>query len=487
MKHDRSGVKNMKQNPEIYPRSIHEAQGNCVCMARYPDRDVLLAEKDTLGFESIPVMIDEKSWYQSELNHAAAERLRTLFPFTAPRRVLGQPRTFGTGDRLGVAGTGILRAFAQYDALPVLAQQSIRELKQTGRSYAEVIDSATFAVFRENFQRGFGADGDHIKTMEEIDEALQSGCTMLTLDCSEHIRGEAAEMPIENVMAEFGNRKALEEEYLREHVLSDGTRICFTKGELARAELIYRDAIRFIEAIYHRYVCGGAVDFEISIDETPTPTTPAQHFFVANELEKLGVPFLTLAPRFCGEFQKGIEYIGNLMQFEREFRLHASIADHFGYKLSIHSGSDKFSVYPAVGKYSGGRFHVKVSGTNWLEAMRLVAEKAPELYREIHAFALGVFAEAKQFYHVSAEPERIPSLEFLPDEQLPDLLEQSDARQLIHICYGYILQARKPDGTTRFQQAILKTLRDNEQAYAALLEAHIGKHLKLLYEQQTTA
>ena len=471
----------MTLTPEIYPNSLHEAEGCRVCMARYPDRDVLLTDGGAPGLETTAITVNGETWQQAELSHAAAERLRALFPFTAPQRVLGRPRTFGTGDRLGLAMPGILRAFARCDAVPVLAQQSIRELTLTGRSYAEVIDCATFAVFREDFRRGFGADGDHIKTPEEIDYALRSGCTMLTLDCSEHIRSEAAELPAEAVLAEFGGQPELEAEYLREHVLADGTRIRFTREELARAELIYRGALRFIEEIYVRYVQSGRLDFEISIDETPTPTSPAQHSLVASELKKRGVAFLTLAPRFCGEFQKGIDYIGDLAQFEREFTVHAAIADHFGYKLSIHSGSDKFSVYPAIGANSGGRFHVKVSGTNWLEAMRLVAEKAPALYREVHAFALGVFREATQFYHVTTDLTKVPPLETLEDAALPALFDQNDARQLIHITYGYILQAEHPDGTPRFRTAILQTLRDNAEDYAALLERHIGRHLYLLY------
>jgi hypothetical protein len=133
--------------------------------------------------------------------------------------------------------------------------------------------------------------------------------------------------------------------------------------------------INFSAKVYAEFIvaAGREVDFEISIDETSTPTLPEHHFFVASELIARQVGMKTIAPRFCGEFQKGVDYIGDLKQFEQELRVHAAIADHFGYKLSVHSGSDKFSVFKMVGKATKGRFHLKTAGTSWLEAIKLVA------------------------------------------------------------------------------------------------------------------
>src|SRR5690606_16530037 len=134
-------------------------------------------------------------------------------------------------------------------------------------------------------------------------------------------------------------------------------------------------------------------DFEISIDETETITSPMAHFFVANELTSKGVNVISLAPRFCGEFQTGIDYIGDVEQVEKELSEHALIAEHFGYKLSIHSGSDKFKVFPIIAKYTKGVVHVKTAGTNWLEAVRVIAKTNPKLYRRMHQFALDNFEE----------------------------------------------------------------------------------------------
>lgn len=192
---------------------------------------------------------------------------------------------------------------------------------------------------------------------------------------------------------------------------------------------------------------------------------------------------MTVAPRFIGEFQKGIDYIGELPAFERDFAVHAAIADHFGYKLSIHSGSDKFSVFPTIGQYTHGHFHLKTAGTSWLEAMAVVAEHAPALYREIHDFILpDAFYEATKYYHVTTNLNNIPPLDSVPDEALVTLLEtNNDERQLVHITYGLILNEKALDGSYRFRDRLYKVWRQYDKEYMQRLERHIGRHLELLY------
>ena len=94
--------------------------------------------------------------------------LRKLFPFTAPSAVLHEKRSLGVGDRLGIASVGHIRAVEPYDAYPVLAQQSMRELNLTGRTYQDVLAAVTFQVLKAGYRRGYGADGDHLKTAEDI-------------------------------------------------------------------------------------------------------------------------------------------------------------------------------------------------------------------------------------------------------------------------------------------------------------------------------
>ena len=417
----------------VYEGSVNPLAGGLVFMADEGERDVLVCSAPgVLSGESIGACT------VSPLAHEAAEALRAHFPFTKPVRVLGRDATCGVGDRLGIAAPGHIRVFEACDVTPVLAQQSMRELKFTKRTFADVIDAATFAVYRAGFRKGFGADGDHLKTLEDIAAALETGCTMITLDCSDHIHKEAADAP----------------------------------G-------IYGDAIVFAKRVYDAFFSGGRydADLEISIDETDAPTSPEQHRYIAEELYARGVEFATLAPRFCGEFQKGIDYIGDLAQLEREIVAHADIAREYGYKLSIHSGSDKFSAFPLMKACLGGRFHLKTAGTNWLEAMKVVAEKDPALYREAHALALASFEAACQYYHVKTNLNSIPPLETLADGELPALFGNDDARQLIHITYGFLL-----DGAG-LQERLYALWRRERQAYEDALYAHIGRHIEFITGQ----
>ena len=182
-------------------------------------------------------------------------------------------------------------------------------------------------------------------------------------------------------------------------------------------------------------------------------------------------------PRFCGEFQKAIDYIGDLAQFEQEFILHSAIADQFGYRLSIHSGSDKFSVYPIIGEHTRERVHIKTAGTNWLEALKVIASKQPTLFREIYAFALERFAEATAYYHVTTDLAKAPDATVMLDTDLKKVLQQADGRQVLHITYGLVLTAKNADGTYRFRDMIYKALDIEEDAYNDTLFLHIQKHL----------
>lgn len=459
-----------------YPKSTHAYGESVVSMVRGEDADFLHVTGPNPGFAGA----ETEGAFFAPLTHENAVLLRKLFPFTAPKPVLGARRSFGVGDRLGVATPGHLRVFETYDALPVLAQQSIRELNLTKRTFADVLDCATYAVFREDFQRGFGADGDHLKTDQEVAYALTGGYTMITLDCSEQIRNDVAAMTDAEVDAAYRPNADWEKLYCGRTFAVEDQKVAFNEREFRRACLIYAGALDHAAHIYETFIKGNPVDFEISIDETSTPTTPAQHYFVASELLRRKVKFATIAPRFCGEFQKGIDYIGDLKQFEAEMRVHAAIARSFGYKLSIHSGSDKFSVFPVIGRLTERTFHVKTAGTNWLEAMRVVAMTEPGLYREVHAFALGAFDEATKYYHVTTDLNKIPSLDALRDAQLPSLFDQNDARQLIHITYGLILNAQDASGAHRFRERLYRCWRANDALCYDRLEKHIGRHLALL-------
>jgi len=474
-------LKNMRyQGFDVYERSINKIDSTAVFTAKDGKKDFMIIADNggktgpQLGFKGEDLSGGK---FRAELTHENACVLRTLFPFTSPVRGLKNDKSFGLGDRLGIATAGHIDLFEKNDVFPIFAQQSIRELKLTNRTYEDVLDAATFAVFREGFKRGFGADGDHLKTAEDIEYALSLGFTMITLDCSEHIKNGVTQ---DNAPPPS---KHLTEKYLNKTFdIEDGVTLVFSEKELAQCAAIYCDAITFAAQMYNRFLAGGKynADFEISIDETESVTTPLQHFFAARELLDSGVAFATIAPRFCGEFQKGIDYIGDVSQFEREIKIHAAIARRLGYKLSIHSGSDKFSVFPIIGRETRGHFHVKTAGTNWLQAVRVAASADPSLYREIHSYALGAFADAKKYYHVTTDLSLIPDISSLKDSELVSLFENNEARQLIHITYGHILTRKNPDGSFLFRDRLYKLLREHEDEYRLSLVKHIGKHLEML-------
>ena len=463
---------------DIYKDSVNDG----LCMVAAEDKDYFIADP-ALGFEGEKVSADGKEYTLAPLCHANAVKMRALFPWTTPTRVLDRDKTVGVGDRLGIATDGHLRVFKKYpEVTPILAQQSIRELNLTNRTFADVIDSASFAVFRCGYKTGWGADGDHVKTASEVSYALESGCTMITLDCSEQIDNTIEHLSKEQVFSKYVPNKELEDIYMSKSFdVGEGVVISFDEELYKRTVLIYSKAIEHaIDIFFNKIISNGKqlADFEVSIDETMTPTLPAQHFFVANELVRHKVRVSTVAPRFCGEFQKGIDYIGDIKQFSAEMKIHAAISRHFGYKISIHSGSDKFSIFPSAGKETKGRFHLKTAGTNWLEAMKLVAIKDPSLYRAVHKYALTAFEAATAYYHVTTDLNKIPNIDTLTDAQLPDLFKLNDSRQLIHITYGLILNEKNKDGSYAFKDKLYNLWRKYREEYAQLLFDHIGHHVK---------
>ncbi len=474
-----------KESNLIYPLSINCFEDTWVWMKKEDDRDVLMAcGKHAHRFQGQFITLSSKPAVIAELTHEHGNLLREFFPFTKPIPVLNKPRSFGLGDRLGIATPGHIRVFNEYDAYPIFAQQSIRELNLTHRRYEDVLDSASFAVYRDGYKRGFGADGDHLKKPSEIEYALSLGFSMITLDCSEYIRNDVQQMTKEQVDEACSLGELHKDRYLKHAFQIEGHTIEFTEEELKRCILVYGKAIDYAALIYQTYFVEkkANANFELSIDETGTPTSPTQHYFVANELALRGVKLDTMAPRFCGEFQKGVDYVGDLKQFEEELKIHSAIAREFGYKLSIHSGSDKFSIFELVGRYTQGHFHVKTAGTNWLEAMRVVATCDPKLYRKIHAYALSMFQEAKKFYHVTTDLTRIPDLSTLKDSNLPELFKHNDARQLIHITYGFILAYKDTQGRFVFKDQLYNLWKKEAQVYSDMLYQHIGRHLQLLYK-----
>jgi len=382
---------------------------------------------------------------------------------------LGRAPSFGFGDRLGLATPGHIASVMGTKFAPIFAQQSVRENARTGRTPQQVMDDAKRAVESAKWDSVWGADADHLKTVYDIPPFVEAGYTFFTVDPGEHVDNAADTDSVEALKQKVAslNWDELSALYLSgngEQVWGD-----FERESLMRATVKYGKAIQHAVTMFrHLSKMKDAFDFEVSVDETDSPTSPLEHFFIANELTRKGVKFTSLAPRFIGRFEKGVDYIGDLNALDVELSKHAAVTAHFGtYKLSLHSGSDKFSVYPLIAKHWDERIHVKTAGTSYLEALRVLAKYEPDLFLKIYALGRECYETDKKTYHVSAELNLLPNT-----DDLPALLEDFHAREVLHVTFGSVL--------TQFGSELKSALMKHADAYRAGLELHFEKHLSLL-------
>jgi len=419
------------------------------------------------------------------LNHHNLKLLREIFPHLNPS-FCGLRASFGTGDRLGIATPAHLQAFKGKHIFPILAQQSVREMSRTERNWQKVLDDAIWGCFEEGYEGPFGVDADHVKNIKELKEATDCGFTMFTLDPSDFISKDIEELneqELNQLYNKIPKSKEIENLYLNKKFKVGEKELIFDEKSLRKIILTYSEALNHVVVCYKflKDYKKEKFDLEISVDETPTITSPLAHLFIVLELQRRGVDFQNLALHFLGDWQKGIEYIGDVKQFAREFSLHAAISKNIGgYKLSLHTGSDKFSVYPIFSQETDGLCHIKTAGTSWLEEAKVVAMKDPALYREIHRFALENFEKDRASYNLTTDLSRIPDIDTIADDELVNLFKQNDSRQLIHITYGSILRAKNDEGKYIFKDRIYKILFEYEEDHYRELSNHIKKHLELL-------
>jgi hypothetical protein len=468
----------------VYPRSVTETDGATYFLIRDAERKLLGISGDSAGFEGEP----QGKLLLCPLTAANAAALREKLQWLRPRP-LGLQKSAGCGDRLGLATPGHIQALRQVGGIaPILAQQSMRENARTGRTPQQVIDDATWGVFQEGWREPWGADADHLKTTEDIDLCVAAGYTFYTIDPGARVDNAAHTAPVDVLRDKIralpwteleDTPEALRERYLGRRFEVETLTLEFDEAGLLRAAAKYGRAIAHTVHMYRHLVNQAQnVELEMSVDETETPTSSEEHFFIASELRRLGVQWVSLAPRYVGRFEKGVDYIGDLGAFEAEFAQHAAIARVIGpYKLSLHSGSDKFSIYPIVARLTEGDsagltralVHLKTAGTSYLEALRAVAQVEPSLFRAILAYAIERYPADRATYHVSGDLTNIPAAESLPDEKLPELLDQFDARQVLHVTFGSALE--------RFGRELLAVLAAHEEAHYGSLAAHLKKHL----------
>lgn len=405
--------------------------------------------------------------------------------------------SFGFGDRLGSATPGHLAALAEAggEIRGIFAQQSIREMTRTARTPDEVMSCATEALKAASFDEPWGADADHLKTEDDVRRMMQAGFVFFTLDPSGDVDQQADDYDENQLQAEFEacrDSAPWFDSYLGKTIELDTTTIDFNRDVLSRAAVKYGRAIqaaiklaKFVESEAARL--GKPFELELSVDETAQPTTPAEHYLIAEEFRKAGVKLVSLAPRFVGEFEKGVDFKGDLDQLEDSLRVHAEIAKRLGpYKLSLHSGSDKLAMYPALARTTGGQFHVKTAGTSYLEALRVAAHQDPGFFREVIEFSRDRYDEDKATYHVSAEVQKLPPASDLSDVEAEKVyLERwcdvpqgkgftAPGRQVLHCTFGSVVT------DAQLGPRLKDLLNDHAGTYAEILKDHFVRHLQAL-------
>jgi hypothetical protein len=483
---------------DVLPQSLVESDGLEFGLASSNGKPSLAVLTET-GSPSLAKFEGSSTSYDNGLtlligptNSRNLAALRARLGWLRPQ-TLGLRTSVGTGDRLGLATPGHVRALraAGGDLAPVFAQQSIREMERTGRSPRQVMEDAAWGIFAEGWRKGFGADADHLKTAEDIESCFAAGYTFFTFDPGDYVDDSAGNADLCALQAAVerlpwtqleDSAEAMGDRYLNKSFEVEEHEVSFDEKVLYEAASKYGRAVAHVAALYRHLAQvaeGRQFEVEISVDETETPTTHAQHVYIVSELKRLGVRWVSLAPRYIGRFEKGVDYIGDVGEFEADFAVHAAIARCFGpYKLSLHSGSDKFSIYPVALRQTRGLVHLKTAGTSYLEALRTIAALDPELFRMIYTFAQERYETDRASYHVSASLGRAPSPEDVDDANLPALLDQFDAREILHVTFGSVLTARSSDGNRRFYDRLMDTLRTHSDAYAENLEAHFLRHMR---------
>jgi hypothetical protein len=412
---------------------------------------------------------------------------------------LGLSPSFGFGDRIGLATPGHVAAMRRsgQGIEPIFPQQSIREMARTGRTPAGVMHDALTGARAAGWTGRIGADADHLKTTNDVDATAAVGFTFFTIDPSDHVDAHADDYDESTLRAKFAGvagEVAWIDHYRGKSVTLDtGTIVSLSEEACFRAAVKYGRALNHalmladhIAKVHER--SGRDYEIELSVDETEQPTTLAEHYMIADQCLSRGMKLISLAPRFIGDLEKGVDYKGDVAALEVSLRDHAAISERLGpYKLSLHSGSDKLSMYAALARATKGRFHVKTAGTSYLEALRVVARHDTRLFRQIIDFARSRYDTDKATYHVSATLGSAPPVgEITEDRELERIYLEvwadvpqglgftNPGRQILHCTFGSVLT--HPE----FGPAVRGVLESHQDTYTEVLTDHFSRHLDAL-------
>ncbi len=370
--------------------------------------------------------------------------------------------SFGIGDRFSQEGQAQLEALIKADAkysmdfVPVW-NKSNREHQIVGTDPMETRHEADAAVKALGYKGAYFVDADHIN-LSNVDKFIDAS-DFYTIDVADYIgkpAGNVEKSAFVEANAKYCGKLT---------VPGIDTPFDVDRNLLEQmADKYLYAAIQAGNIYRHIEQKKGKDSFvtEVSMDEVDSPQTPIEMFFILSALSSQGIPLQTIAPKFTGRFNKGVEYVGDIRQFEQEFEQDLLVIDFAvrefglpeGLKLSIHSGSDKFSIYPIMGrlirKYGKG-IHIKTAGTTWLEeniGLALSDAKALQLAKDIAIKALDRMEELCIPYAtvIDIDKSKLPGKEDIASwngedyaralrHNQQDVKYNPNFRQLIHVAY----------------------------------------------------
>src|SRR4030042_2067875 len=369
--------------------------------------------------------------------------------------------SIGMGDRFGHQGRAqleaIIEAARQGVEITPVWNKSNREHNIIGTVPGDVRKEADAVTIKAGFKKPYFVDADHIN-LDTVDRFIESS-DFFTIDVASYIGKRAGNDEIQAFLQSA-------EKYAGKLKIP-GIKKPFEVSINQIAEIAYKYLFAAIKAweIFRKIEKSkGKGNFitEVSMDEVPHPQTPVELFFILNMLGEESIPVQTIAPRFSGRFNKGVDYVGDTEYFEEEFEADLLVIDYavheFGLpgdlKMSIHSGSDKFKLYPVIGsvvkKYDKG-FHLKTAGTTWLEEVIGLAEsggKALEFVKEVYYRSLEKTEELCAPYAdvIDINISKLPSMTVVSgwsSKKFADSLRHvpgnpsynPNMRQLVHVAY----------------------------------------------------
>ena len=407
--------------------------------------------------------------------------------------------SFGVGDRFSHQGEAQLRAIVKANKAGVnvspVWNKSNREHGIVKTVPSNVRTEADAAVKALGWDKPYFVDADHIN-LDTVAPFVDTS-DFFTLDVAAFIGNESSKEAVDAFLASCKKYKgSLQIPGILKPIQVDDDLLLDIANKFLAAT---GQAASIYKYLVEKKGKGNFIT-EVSMDEVENPQTPVDLFFILKMLADKGVPAQTIAPKFTGRFNKGVDYVGDLEQFAKEFEEDVLVIDYavkeFGLpadlKLSVHSGSDKFSIYPimaaVIRKYDKG-LHVKTAGTTWLEeviGLAVAGGEALAAAKEIYANALGRKEELCGPYAdvINIDDSQLPTTEEVnswTSEKFAGTLRHIPGhpdynlnfRQLIHV--GYKVAAEMGD---RYYSLLEK----NADVIGACVEENVyERHLKRLF------